>query len=83
MSACMSYCSADLFGASEHGGGAGGAAVPGSEAGGRSPQALNGVKQIKTQHWETVVADEQHGRKNIGEKRQAWHTDCRLEPMRE
>lgn len=73
----MSYCSAYLFGASEHGSGASGAAVPGSEAGGGSPQALNGVKQIKTQHWETVVADEQHGYKNIGEKQ---HRDCRSEP---
>lgn len=63
----MSHCSADLFGASEHGSGAGGAAVPGSEAGGRSLQALDGVKQIKTQHWKTVVAGEQHGCRNIGE----------------
>lgn len=74
----MCYCSADLFGASEHGSGACGAAVPGSEAGGRSPQALNGVKQIKTQHWKTIVADEQHGCKNIGENTgTAWRLQVR------
>lgn len=44
----VSYCSADLLGASKHGGRAGGAAVPGSEAGGGGPQALHGVKQVKT-----------------------------------
>lgn len=55
----VTCCCADLLGASEHGGGAGGAAVPGGEAGGGGPQTLHGVKQVKTQHWETVIAEEQ------------------------
>lgn len=44
----MSYCSADLLGASEHGGRAGGTAVPGSEAGRGGPQTLHRVKQVET-----------------------------------
>lgn len=56
----VSYCCADLFGASKHGGRAGGTAVPGSEAGGGGPQALHRVKQVETQHWETIVPNETH-----------------------
>lgn len=53
------YVATDLFGASEHGGGAGGAAVPGSQTGRRGRQALHGVKEVKTQHWEALVAVDQ------------------------
>lgn len=53
----VSYCSADLLGASKHGGRAGGAAVPGSEPWRGGTQALHGVKQVKTQHWEAIVPD--------------------------
>lgn len=38
---------ADLLGASKHGGGAGGAAVPGCQAGGGGLQTLHGVKQVR------------------------------------